>query len=549
VGYLVLGAADQVASAPRSVGAEDLVLSDDGVVRVTGGRAARAEDAERDLRSVLDALLFCASSASPGLLRASRRPPGVGLEALVRELETALIPVNRSAAKRALARLQRETLRALETGRIRPDSVPPTARAVQPAVPAVPPPLASAPVVPPMPASVMAAAPPVGEGTHGEGTQPSAELDGAVIERAVTPSVHTAVTTVPPPLTVRPPRVSIPPAPKLPQAFDAAVERTVVLAAVAPRPAGAEQASDSQLVETRPEPVVRRASAHPPAPAAEALGTFGRTEPLPPVVTRAEAFEAVPVTNETSLAAENAGVSVTPLLGTRVTEEAPDSLTASFDAALEVFPEVVEEDIFLEPLAGVDEAPGEIEEASGKIEEAPSEIEDFEIVVLDPRGFVTASDETSVPIAVAAAPEPAAVEAHVAAEPMAVEAHVAVEPMATPAEVSPGEFGELPPADEVGDMASDPVADETSVDAPAEPLELAVLVESALAPWVREPVTPVELTPPPRVARPEPRPSDVEDLLRRLDEVPLPEEDVATKLRRLAGLDATPPPSTTDSDR
>ncbi|HEX5099646.1 MAG TPA: hypothetical protein VFV94_09115, partial [Polyangiaceae bacterium] len=119
VGYLVLGAADQVLGAPRSVGTEDLLLSEDGAVRVAGGRAARADEAERDLRAVLDALLLPASSASAGLLRASRRPPGTGIEGLVRELETALIPVNRSAAKRALSRLQRETRRALDSGRIR----------------------------------------------------------------------------------------------------------------------------------------------------------------------------------------------------------------------------------------------------------------------------------------------------------------------------------------------------------------------------------------------------------------------------------------------
>ena len=45
LGYLVLGAADQIAGAPRSVDAADLLLSEEGVVRIAGGRAAAALDA------------------------------------------------------------------------------------------------------------------------------------------------------------------------------------------------------------------------------------------------------------------------------------------------------------------------------------------------------------------------------------------------------------------------------------------------------------------------------------------------------------------------
>jgi hypothetical protein len=44
------------------------------------------------------------------------------MEALVRELEAALIPVNRGAAKRSLSRLHRETTRALESGRVDVDA-------------------------------------------------------------------------------------------------------------------------------------------------------------------------------------------------------------------------------------------------------------------------------------------------------------------------------------------------------------------------------------------------------------------------------------------
>src|SRR6185436_2598062 len=51
-------------------------------------------------------------SATPALLRSGQREPQSGVDALIRELEAALIPVNRAAARRALSRLHRETARA-----------------------------------------------------------------------------------------------------------------------------------------------------------------------------------------------------------------------------------------------------------------------------------------------------------------------------------------------------------------------------------------------------------------------------------------------------
>ncbi|HWP05988.1 MAG TPA: hypothetical protein VNN72_09610, partial [Polyangiaceae bacterium] len=320
VGYLVLGAADQVLGAPRSVGTEDLLLSEDGAVRVAGGRAARADEAERDLRAVLDALLLPASSASAGLLRASRRPPGTGIEGLVRELETALIPVNRSAAKRALSRLQRETRRALDSGRIRvepsvppplpsaqaePSVVPPHAEGVavepQPAVAAQPPAVAlPPPVVTPPPSVVaeLAASEPL----------PSVALPPVATELAplvkpVAMSEHVAVTE---------------PAVEHAELASAALhaerrEHTLMLSEVAPREPVAPLAP--HLVETRPEPVVRRASQRPAPPAAAIraepeLAERGHTVPLPNVA------PVVPVE-----AAPEGVTRDTPVLGTRVSAE------------------------------------------------------------------------------------------------------------------------------------------------------------------------------------------------------------------------------------
>ncbi len=115
-GYLVLALADQVLSSPRLIAAGDIELTDDGGLRVLRGQASSEADAELSLRRALDGLLFVASSGSAALMRAGRRVSPVGLPGLVRELEAALIPVNRSAARRALARLQRETARALANG-------------------------------------------------------------------------------------------------------------------------------------------------------------------------------------------------------------------------------------------------------------------------------------------------------------------------------------------------------------------------------------------------------------------------------------------------
>jgi hypothetical protein len=115
-GYLILALADQVLSAPRLIDASDVQLTDDGGLRVLRGEASSETDAELSLRRALDSLLLVASSGSAALMRAGRRAAPVGLSGLVRELEAALIPVNRGAARRALARLHRETERAVENG-------------------------------------------------------------------------------------------------------------------------------------------------------------------------------------------------------------------------------------------------------------------------------------------------------------------------------------------------------------------------------------------------------------------------------------------------
>lgn len=155
-GYLVLAIADQVLQAPRLVQAADVQLSEDGALRVLSGRASSEEDAELSLRRALDQLLLVASSGSAALTRASRRTAAVGLSSLVRELEAALIPVNRSAARRALSRLHRETARALESGHLPADDEVQAAASTEVAAPAEPLVVVAPVIAPPVPAAPVA---------------------------------------------------------------------------------------------------------------------------------------------------------------------------------------------------------------------------------------------------------------------------------------------------------------------------------------------------------------------------------------------------------
>ena len=115
-GYLVLGAADQLVNLPVGIDAQRCTLFVDGgrVTVARDGPAATPLDTERALRSMLNHLLSAASGGSAALQAvASLRPRG-SVSGLVAELESALIPVNRHAAARALSRLARETARAKE---------------------------------------------------------------------------------------------------------------------------------------------------------------------------------------------------------------------------------------------------------------------------------------------------------------------------------------------------------------------------------------------------------------------------------------------------
>jgi len=109
-GYLVLELAEAAANAgeidPRYV-----YVSEEGSVALVRGPQEPSGDAEASLRQLLTKLLETAGVQTPSLAAVARRKGGEGVAVLVEELEAALIPVNRSAGKRALARLARETKR------------------------------------------------------------------------------------------------------------------------------------------------------------------------------------------------------------------------------------------------------------------------------------------------------------------------------------------------------------------------------------------------------------------------------------------------------
>jgi len=113
-GYLVLAAADQIQSAPRIVGAEEVLLTPEGSLRLSGGLVATGGEAVLALRALLGSLLSAARGGTASLSRvAAASDGGSDVNSFVLELEAALIPVNRAAARRALSRLCRETVRAL----------------------------------------------------------------------------------------------------------------------------------------------------------------------------------------------------------------------------------------------------------------------------------------------------------------------------------------------------------------------------------------------------------------------------------------------------
>ncbi|HEX8790410.1 MAG TPA: hypothetical protein VF765_05620 [Polyangiaceae bacterium] len=176
-GYLVLEVAEHADPNGGDVDPKAVYVSEDGIVAlVKPKRESAVGDAESSIRAALARLLEASGSQTPALAAASKRKNGSGLSALAEELEAALIPVNRAAGRRALARLAREVKRVtLGVGRNalpstpsaepgppasrRPSSPAHNAQAQSPPTPP-PPPVEEAPPPPPPPPPEPPPAPP-----------------------------------------------------------------------------------------------------------------------------------------------------------------------------------------------------------------------------------------------------------------------------------------------------------------------------------------------------------------------------------------------------
>lgn len=124
-GYLTLEVADGSQAAGGEVDPRTVYISEEGTVAlVRPKKESPTGDAETSVRAILAKLLDASGSATPALTASARRKAGAGLPALIAELEAALIPVNRAAGRRALARLAREVKR-VTLGLGRNASLPP----------------------------------------------------------------------------------------------------------------------------------------------------------------------------------------------------------------------------------------------------------------------------------------------------------------------------------------------------------------------------------------------------------------------------------------
>ncbi len=107
-GYLALAIADASARLPFRLDDGLVSLTTEGTVKVARGSFIVApEESARRVRDVLARLLSQSIGSAPGLASAARprRETADGVDGFIRELEAALVPVNRAAARRALARV------------------------------------------------------------------------------------------------------------------------------------------------------------------------------------------------------------------------------------------------------------------------------------------------------------------------------------------------------------------------------------------------------------------------------------------------------------
>jgi hypothetical protein len=142
-GYLALAVGDATSRLPFNIDDRVVMLTTEGNVGITKrGEVLPARQAAGNLRTILARLLAVATGTAMPSLSTAARPreeSDRGVDTVIEEIEAALIPVNRSAARRALARLARETIKAKESGRLRRPSARQQAEAARAAAAVKPP--------------------------------------------------------------------------------------------------------------------------------------------------------------------------------------------------------------------------------------------------------------------------------------------------------------------------------------------------------------------------------------------------------------------------
>ncbi|XYH94411.1 hypothetical protein ACMHYB_42260 [Sorangium sp. So ce1128] len=265
-GYLALAVGDATSRLPLRLDDRAVLLTTEGTVTVRSrGEPVAPAEAARLLRDLLARLLAASAGSMPNLAATARPRPAAEQDpdAVARELEAALIPVNRNAARRALARLARETLRAKEAGRLK------RARAEVQAAPPAPAtneqPAANEQPAEPVRPAYAAAAPRAEVGGAQRGEIPVAPLAPAVVELTLSPGpVAPAIVE----LTLSPGLVAcetagLPlPAPALGGDPDEIAARAAVVeppSEVAPAPAHATHPGEKSEVFPEPTPTVVQA--------------------------------------------------------------------------------------------------------------------------------------------------------------------------------------------------------------------------------------------------------------------------------------------------
>jgi hypothetical protein len=112
--FLTLQAVERILDRPAVLGPEAVRVTDDGAVSVfsPAGQASPAEVTKSASALLAHLLLGAGAAVPPALLELVERGPSDGSQSLPRfrdELEASLLPLNRGASRRTLARLVRET--------------------------------------------------------------------------------------------------------------------------------------------------------------------------------------------------------------------------------------------------------------------------------------------------------------------------------------------------------------------------------------------------------------------------------------------------------